>query len=74
MAISSLFNDPYGDDYMRQRFEQEKRRAYEQVRDMQNNSLSQLGKGFASDYEKQAPKPVPQPEPNKVLLLLGEEA
>jgi hypothetical protein len=58
------------DRQMGQQSEQLKRMYYEQIIGAQQNRL-------ARDYlnsQQLYTKPVPQPEPNKVLLLLGEEA
>lgn len=74
MAISSNF---YSDDYdlQRQQYEQEvqKQRFFQQMQAVHNGQLGRALGDYAGE-QKQAPKPVPQPEPNKVLLLLGEEA
>ncbi len=58
--------DPY-----REKFEQETRYMKEMAR---QEALSQSALGMRNSPLAASPQPVPNPEPNKVLLLLGEDA
>ncbi len=69
--LYGYMNGMNGYDPYREKFEQEAQYLREMAR---QQSMLQKISGMRDSPLAGPPKPVPPPEPNKVLLLLGEDA
>ena len=64
------FYDPRTDTYA----DELRYRMKEQANNQRNALANRLGLGAQQEGPQEKAQPVPPPEPNKVLLLLGEDA
>lgn len=73
-ALMNAYNgassyDPYRERYEQERYHRARQLAEQEAYAQRQNNLY----GLFEKQRPQTPQPVPQPEPNKVLLLLGED-